>query len=63
MMKYAEEIIKEIKNRETINTDDYLIDKDDAWENYIRGKRDILKEKRKRVYYKGRKRGIRKGEE
>lgn len=54
-MKYAKEIIKEIENKETINTDDYLIDEDDAWENYIRGKRDIPKEKYKRVYYKGRK--------
>jgi len=47
MMKYAEEIIKEIENRETINTDNYLIDEDDAWENYIRGKRGIPKEKHK----------------
>lgn len=54
-MHYAEEIIKEIENRETINIDDYLIDEDDAWENYIRGIRDIPKEKRKRVHYKGRK--------
>lgn len=46
-MKYAEEIIKEIENRETINIDDYLIDKDDAWEDYIRGKGSMPKEKHK----------------
>lgn len=55
-MKHVEEIIKEIENRETINKNDYLIDIDDNWEDYIRGKRDIPKEKTKPcVYYKGRK--------
>jgi len=44
-MKYAEEIIKEIKNRETIDTDDYLTD--DGWEEYIRGKESIPREKHK----------------
>ena len=36
-MKYAEEIAKEIKERGPIDTTGYMVDKDDAWENYIRG--------------------------
>ena len=47
MMKYAEEIVKEIKERGPIDTTGCIVDKDDAWENYIRGKGSTPREKRK----------------
>lgn len=48
-MKYAEEIAKEIKERGPIDTTGYIVDKDDAWENYIRGKGSTPREKRNHV--------------
>ena len=47
-MKYAKEIIKEIENRGTIDTDDYLID--DGWEDYIRGKGSMTREEAIKYY-------------
>ena len=43
-MKYAEEIAKEIKERGPIDTTGYIVDKNDAWEDYIRGKEPMLRE-------------------
>lgn len=36
-MKYAEEIVKEIEKRGPIDTTSCIVDKDDTWEDYIRG--------------------------
>ena len=36
-MKYAEEIAKEIEERGSIDTTGGMVDKNDAWEDFIRG--------------------------
>lgn len=46
-MKYAKEIIKEIENRGTIDKTGCSTDENDAWEDYIRGKGSMSREKRK----------------
>jgi hypothetical protein len=35
-MKYAQEIVEEIKNRSPIDTTNCIVDNDDTWEDYIR---------------------------
>ncbi len=49
MMKYAEEIVKEIEERSPIDTTSCIVDKDDAWEDYIRGKEVRQEKKRNHV--------------
>ena len=44
-MKYAEDIVKEIEERGQIDTDNCVAD--DAWEDYIRGKGPMPREKHK----------------
>ncbi len=37
-MKYADEIVKEIEEmRRNIDISGYMVDKNDEWENYMRG--------------------------
>ena len=36
-MKYVDDIVKEINKRGSIDTNGYMYDKDDEWENYMRG--------------------------
>lgn len=43
-MKYADEIVKEIKKRGPIDTKGCMYDKNDEWENYMRG----IKSKRRK---------------
>lgn len=43
-MKYADDIVKEINKRGPIDTKGYMYDKDDEWENYMRG----IKSKRRK---------------
>ena len=36
-MKYVDDIVKEINKKGSIDTNGYMYDKDDEWENYMRG--------------------------
>jgi hypothetical protein len=38
-MKYAEDIVKEIEERGPIDTTGCIVDKDDAWEKFMRGQK------------------------